>query len=114
MKISLIRMAAVCGIAFSMSACSTMQGSGDGSDESAEASKPAFEQAYQAAEAAYNRAKATNNLWVATEEQMDKAKDAAGKGDFATAIKLAKRAKFESDAAYEQYESQKNIKPWLF
>ena len=113
MKISLIRMAIACVITVSMGACSSMQGSGDG-DESAEATKPAFEEAYQAAESAYNRAKASNNLWVNTEEQMDKAKEAAGKGDFATAIKLAKRAKFESDAAYEQAESEKDIKPWLF
>ena len=113
MKTLLIRMAAACAITVSMGACSSMQG-GDGSDESTEATKPAFEQAYQAAEAAYKRAKATDNLWVATEEELDKAKEAAGKGDFATAIKLAKRAQFESDAAYEQAESQKDIKPWLF
>ena len=41
------------------------------------------------------------------------AKEAASKGDFATAIKLAKRAKFESDAAYAQGESQKDAKSWL-
>jgi len=91
-----------------------MQGGGDGSNESTEATKPAFEQAYQAAEASYKKAKASNNLWVNTDEDMDKAREAAGKGDFATAIKLAKRAQFESDAAYEQAESQKDIKPWLF
>ena len=106
-------MAAACAITVSMGACSSMQG-GDGSDESTEATKPAFEQAYQAAEDAYKRAKTSNNLWVNTDEDLDKAKEAAGKGDFATAIKLAKRAQFESDAAYEQAESQKDIKPWLF
>lgn len=113
MKISMIRMATIGAITFSMAACSTMQGS-DGNDESAAASKPAFEQAYQAAETAYNRAKETGNLWVATEDRMTKAREAADKGDFATAIKLAKSAKFESDSAFDQHESQKNIKPWLF
>lgn len=114
MKISLIRMATIGALVFLFSACSSMQSSEEGSDESAEASKPAFEQAYQAAEAAYNKAKNTNNLWVNTEEDLEKSKEAAGKGDFSQAIKLAKRAKFESDLAYEQYESQKDIKPWLF
>jgi hypothetical protein len=112
MNISLIRLTTLGAIAILVSACGSMQGSG-GSPEP-EASKSTFEQSYQAAEDAYKKAKSVNNLWVNTEEDMEKAKEAASKGDFATAIKLAKRAKFESDAAYAQGESQKDAKSWLF
>ena len=114
MKISFLRMTFLGALVFLFSACSGMQSSGEGSDDSAKADKPAFEQAYMAAESAYNRVKPTDNIWVATEENMEKAKEAAGKGDFAKAIKLANLAKHESDLAYEQYQSQKDIKPWQF
>jgi len=113
MKISLIRLTALGAITILMSACGSMQGGSGGSPEP-EANKSTFEKSYQAAEEAYKKAKDTNNLWVNTEEHMEKAKEAASAGDFKTAIKLANRAKFESNAAYEQYESQKDIKPWLF
>jgi hypothetical protein len=113
MNISLIRATSLGFIVLSMAACSSMQSSGD-SEGAADTSKAGFEKAYQAAEDAYNKAKEANNLWTTTDDELKAAKEAAAKGDMETATKLANRAKFESEAAYAQAESEKDARPWEF
>lgn len=113
MNTSLIRATALGFVVLSMSACSLFQSSED-QGGAADTSKADFEKAYQAAEVAYNKAKEADNLWTTTEDELKDAKDAAAKGDMETAIKKADRAKFESEAALAQAESEKDAKPWEF
>lgn len=113
MKISLIHAAAIGFAVLLLGACSSMQSSGESGGD-ADVSKAGFDKAYQAAEDAYNKAKEANNLWTTTDDDLKGAKEAAAKGDLATATKLANRAKFESESAYAQYVSEKDVKPWQF
>jgi hypothetical protein len=45
-------------------------------------------------------------IWRDTESFLDKAREAAGAGDNAKAITLADKAKFEAEAAVEQYNHE--------
>ena len=78
------------------------------------AGQAGFDQAYQEAESALKKAVEANNVWSTTEDLISEAKAAAEKKDFETAISLANRVKFESEAAYEQQTSQQKAGPTLF
>jgi len=51
-------------------------------------------------------AKSNDWIWRDTESFLGKAKAAAEAGDDATAIKLADKAKFQAEAAVEQYNAE--------
>ena len=57
---------------------------------------------------AIKMAKANSWIWRDTEKFLKEAQAAAEKGDNATAIKLANKAKFEAEAAVIQYNHEKN------
>ena len=115
MKIQFLRLSALAIIALFMAACSGMGGhQEEGAADTSSNDKAAFEQAYQQAESALKKVDAVEAAWSETEDRLAEAKEAAAKADYATALKLAERAKFESNMAYEQYESQKNAGPALF
>ena len=71
--------------------------------------------AIEAAEAALAKARAEGGEWRdAKKKFLKKAKAAAHKADYETAIKLANKAKFQGEMGYEQAMGQKDAKPWLF
>ncbi len=71
--------------------------------------------AIEAAEAALNKARSVDGEWRdARKVFLKKAKAAAHKADFKTAIKLANMAKFQGEMGYEQAIEQKDAGPWLF
>lgn len=63
----------------------------------------AVTQAIDAASAAIADAKSLDALWRDTEKFLGQAKDAAAKGDDATAIKLANKARMQAEDAVNQY-----------
>lgn len=74
----------------------------------AAASSPAVTQAMDAARASIKTASDLDWVWRDTEETLTKAEEAAAAGDEAKAIKLANTAKFEADAAVNQYYLEKS------
>ncbi|NOX75414.1 MAG: SoxXA-binding protein [Gammaproteobacteria bacterium] len=71
--------------------------------------------AITAAEAALKKARSVEGEWRdAKKKLVKKAKSAASKGDYKTAITLANKAKFQGEMGYQQAMEQKNAGPWLF
>ena len=71
--------------------------------------------AIEAAEAALNKARSVDGEWRdARKVYLKKAKAAAHKADYKTAIKLANIAKFQGEMGYQQAIEQKDAGPWLF
>ena len=116
MKVSLLNTVVFAAIASLTVGCTLMERSGGdgGADDNASAGSAGFDQAYQEAESALKKAVEANNVWSTTEDLISEAKAAAEKKDFETAISLANRVKFESEAAYEQQTSQQKAGPTLF
>lgn len=73
----------------------------------AAASSAAVTQALDAARASIKTASDLQWIWRDTEDTLKKAEEAAAAGDGAKAIKLANTAKFEADAAVNQYYLEK-------
>ncbi len=68
----------------------------------------------KAAEAAIDKAASVEGEWRDSRKFLKKAKAAASKADYATAIKLAEKAKFQGEMGYQQAMEQKDAGPWLF
>ena len=97
---------------FAISGCSSM---GGGSADSGGADAAAAKSAIAAAEAAVKKAAKAGGEWRDSKGKfIKKAKAAASKKDYKTAIKLANKAKFEGEAGYAQAMAEKDAKPWLF
>ena len=97
---------------FAISGCSSMDG-GDKMAGSADAASA--KAAIAAAEAAVKKAAKVGGEWRDSKKKfIKKAKAAASKKDYAKAIKLANKAKFEGEAGYAQAMAEKDAKPWLF
>ena len=77
--------------------------------ESASMASPEATAAIAAASAAIKKAKANDWVWRDTEKFLSEAQQAADKGDTATAVKLANKAKFQAEAAVIQYNHEKSI-----
>jgi len=91
--------------------CATSGGDSTATNDEATAAKSAI----AAAEASLKKARSVEGEWRdAKKKILKKAKAAASKGDFKTAIKLANKAKFQGDMGYKQAMDQKNAGPWLF
>ena len=67
----------------------------------------AVTQALNEANAAVKEAKSLDWIWVNTEKSLEEAEDAAKAGDEAAALKSAKKAKAEAEAAVNQYYLEK-------
>jgi len=91
-----------------VSGCATTEGKG-GNEQAAAAAA-----AIKAAEAALDKAKSVDGAWRDVPSFIKKAKAAASKADYETAIKLANKAKFQGDMGYQQAMGQKDAGPWLF
>ena len=76
------------------------------SKESASMASPEATAAIAAASAAIKKAKANDWIWRDTEKFLKQAQEAADKGDTATAVKLANKAKFQAEAAVIQYNHE--------
>lgn len=99
--------------ALTLSGCSYF--GGGSSDSAAGNDAAAANSAIAAAEASLEKARGVEGEWRdANSKMVKKAKEAAGKGEFEKAIKLANKAKFEGDMGYAQAMEQKNAGPWLF
>ena len=99
---------------FALSGCSTFGGGSDAASTGG-ASAASANSAIEAAEAALDKARSVDGEWRDAKSKMIKgAKEAAAKGDFEKAIKLANKAKFEGEMGYAQAMEQKDAKPWLF
>ena len=86
--------------------------SGGGSAGSSDA-ESAYMQAMSEAKKSLNDAHKLNNVWRDSGKILKKADEAAKKGDFETATKLALKAKRQGELAIKQAVSQKNAGPAL-
>jgi len=104
-----LAIAVVVATLFTLNGCSLFSSSSGGSNN------PEVNAAISAAEAAIKKADSVDAEWRDTSSKILKdAKAAAAKGDNATAIKLANKAKFQGEMAYQQGLSQEKAGPWLF
>jgi len=69
------------------------------------------QQAIEEAVQAQKKAASVGSEWRDTQSLIDKAREAAGKGDSTTALKLAAEAKFQGEQGYIQGTSQKDVGP---
>jgi hypothetical protein len=70
------------------------------------ADEKSFNASYEAADAARKKAASMNYEWRDTGKMLKKAKEAAAKGDYATAEKLANKAQMQGKMAVTQAEEQ--------
>lgn len=73
--------------------------------------QPTYERLHANAKKAFEKSQSVQYAWTTAEDALEKAEIAAKEGDWDTAIKQAKRARQQSELAYQQYESQKNSGP---
>jgi hypothetical protein len=71
--------------------------------------RESFQASYEAAEAARMKADALGHEWRDTAEILEQAKTEADQDHFDEAVKLAEEAKFQSERAIEQAESQAKL-----
>jgi Na+-transporting methylmalonyl-CoA/oxaloacetate decarboxylase gamma subunit len=112
MTYQFVRMTLLIVVVSFMAACGVMEKK-EGESAATE-DKATFEQVYQQAEDALKKATEVGNAWRDTSQFLDSAKEAAAKEDYAQAISLAQKAKFEGEAAYSQHEEQSDAGPYLF
>ena len=73
------------------------------------ADENSFNAAYEAAQSARKKAASLSYEWRDTGKMLKKAKEAAGKGDYETAEKLAKKAEFQGEMAVAQANEQEQL-----
>ena len=111
------KLAIVVATLFILSGCSLFSGgeAGGGGDSGGGAASPEVAAAISEAEEAIKKAKSVGGEWRDSGGKFLKdAKAAAAKGDDKTALKLAKKAKFEGEMGYQQAKEQEKAGPWLF
>ena len=73
---------------------------------SVSADEQSFNASYEAADAARKKAASMDYEWRDTGKMLKKAKEAAAKGDYMTAEKLAKKAEMQGEMAVAQAKEQ--------
>ena len=73
------------------------------------ADETSFKATYDAAESARKKAASMKYEWRDTGKMLKKAKEAADKGDYKTAEKLAKKAKMQGEMAVAQANEQEQL-----
>jgi len=106
MKKTLI-IAAVAASLIALSGCQTQEAKPVAKAKSA--AQMSFETTLASANAENKKAKKAGNEWRDTGKIMKKAKKAASKGDYATANKLAKKAKTQAMLAQQQAKEQMHV-----
>ena len=98
---------------FAISGCSMFGGDSASSASSGAADAAAAKSAIASAEAAVKKAAKIGGEWRDSKKKfIKKAKAAASKKDYKTAIKLANKAKAEGEMGYKQAMAEKNAGPW--
>lgn len=106
------KLAIVVATLFVLVGCGTTQ---EQPSEAAGGASPEVEAAIKEAEAAIKKSASVGGEWRdANKKILKKAKAAAAKGDNQTALKLAKKAKFQGEMGYQQAKEQEKAGPWLF
>jgi len=111
------KLAIVVATLFILSGCSLFSsGSGDGGEQGAGGSaSPEVAAAIKDAEDAIKKSASVDGEWRdASGKILKAAKAAAAKGDNETALKMAKKAKFQGEMGYQQAKEQEKAGPWLF
>ncbi len=73
------------------------------------ADEKSFNASYEAAEEARKKAASMHNEWRDTGKMLKKAKEAAAKGDYETAEKLANKARMQGEMAVAQAKEQEQL-----
>lgn len=109
------KIAIVVGTLFILSGCSLFSGEGGGDASGGGGGNADVQAAIKAAEDALNSANKLGGEWRDSRGKfLKKAKAAASKGDNETALKFAKKAKFQAEAGMAQAKDQASAGPWLF
>ena len=109
------KLAIVVATLFILVGCSTFQDQSSGEKAASGSMSPEVEAAIKEAEAAIKKSASAGSEWRdAKSKLLKKAKAAAAKGDNKTALKLAKKAKFQGEMGYQQAKEQEKAGPWLF
>lgn len=113
MKNQIIHWIAIAVITMVLAACGSLQG-GSAGDDSASGAKGEFDKLYGKAEKSLKKLADAGGAWVNTEDTLKQARDLASKQNYDKAMKLVKEAMAETDIAQQQFESQRNARPYLF
>jgi len=73
--------------------------------------KPTYDRLHADAKAAFDKSNSVQYAWTTAEDAFEKADEAASKGDWEGAIKQVKKAKEQSQLAYQQYEREQGKGP---
>lgn len=109
-RLSVIATVFVCslvgvGCAQQTATAKSTEGGGDS------AKKAQYEATYKEAKAARKKVEAVGFAWNNTPKLYKKAEEAAGKGDYDSALKHVTKAKQYSELAYEQYLQSRSAGP---
>lgn len=99
---------ALAAVAFGIVGCAKQETKPEMAPAAASATESDYQNALAAAKAEQKKAAAAGGEWRDTGAIITQAEEAAAKGDFATAKKLADKAAFESKMGREQAASQVN------
>ena len=103
-RITLVATIALAG-AFGLAGCAGQGTKGD----AAVADQASYEAALAAANAEVKKAKAVNGAWRDMGKFLKQADEAAKAGDYAKAIKLADKVKFQAKMGQEQAAAEANV-----
>jgi hypothetical protein len=102
-RITLVATIALAG-AFGLAGCA-----GQGTKGDAVADQASYEAALAAANAEVKKAKAANGAWRDMGKFLKQADEAAKAGDYAKAIKLADKVKFQAEMGQQQAAAEANV-----
>jgi len=96
---------------FVLSGCAS---TGDDQAAMAPASAESAKAMIDAAKSAQKKAAKVGGEWRDVGKFIKKAEEALSKKDYATAVKMAKKAKSQGEMGENQAMAEKDAKPWLF
>ncbi|WP_455223056.1 hypothetical protein [Kaarinaea lacus] len=113
MKYTFLKGSIFASIILFMFACSHVPEKGE-SSTAATGDQAGYEKLNNKVMVDYKKLDSEGGAWRDTGEILEKSQEAAKKNDFATAVKLVKEASDQTQQAMQQFEGQKNVRPWLF
>jgi len=113
MKFTIYKGALLASMVMFVFACSQMSEKSEGSS-AATGNQSEYEELYNKVMAEYKKLDSEGGAWRDTGETLEKSQEAAKKNDYAAAMKLVKQANDQTQLATQQYDGQKNVRPWLF
>lgn len=94
-------------------ACSHTSEKGEGTTATT-GNQAEYDELYNKVMADYKKLDSEGGAWRDTGEMLEKSQEAAKKNDYAAAMKLVKQASDQTQLATQQFDGQKNVRPWLF